>query len=317
MNNSSGLYRLIPVGIGLLVMLFMAAKGCQEGPFGRRQLIQLNPQEEAQLGAQAYQKVLAESRVVERGPAVDAVKEVGRRLALASTDPRFLERFKLRLDRHFDWEFRLLQSPEINAFCLPGGKVAVYTGILPVCETEAGLAVVMGHEIGHALARHGAERMAQAQLVQVGQIAVATSLGGMDPYQQQQIMGLLGLGAQYGVLLPFSRKHESEADHIGVLLMATAGYDPREAPKFWIRMAKATSSRGQPPQFQSTHPSHETRIHDLQNWVETEALALYEGSEHAPNRPLPSASALSARPPPPPLREPVKSGMKGKGYEFK
>jgi predicted Zn-dependent protease len=145
-----------------------------------------------------------------------------------------------------------------------------------VAETEDGLATVLGHEIGHALAHHGAERMAQQQLVQLGQLAVAQSIGDLDPRQQREVMGLLGAGSQFGILLPFSRKHESEADHIGLLLMAAAGYDPREAIDFWQRMEKIGG--GQRLEFTSTHPSHEHRARDLKHWL-TEAEPLYAASD--------------------------------------
>src|SRR5262249_7308555 len=159
-------------------------------------------------------------------------------------DPAIRKTLGIHDDLKLEWEFTVIRSRQVNAFCLPGGKVAVYTGILPVCRTDAGLAVVLGHEIGHALARHGAERMAQQELVQVGQVAVASSLGSLDPQKQQLILGVLGAGAQVGVLLPFSREHESEADHIGIILMAAAGYDPDEAPRFWVRMTEASKGGG-------------------------------------------------------------------------
>jgi len=148
----------------------------------------------------------------------------------------------------------------------------VYTGILPVCETESGLATVMGHEIAHALAHHGAERMAQQQLAEIGQLAVASSFGDLHPEQRRQILSLYNVGAQYG-LLKYSRTHESEADHLGVVLMAAAGYDPRESVKFWTRMDKQTGGSRQ-LEFTSTHPSHETRVRDLENW-QPEAKTFY------------------------------------------
>jgi predicted Zn-dependent protease len=152
----------------------------------------------------------------------------------------------------------------------------VYTGIVPVAQTEEGLATVLGHEIGHALAHHGAERMAQQQLVRLGQAAVAQSLSDLDPRQQREIMGLLGAGSQFGILLPFSRKHESEADHIGLLLMAAAGYDPNEAIHFWKRMESVGG--GKRSEFTSTHPSHEHRARDLEHWL-VEAEPLYAASD--------------------------------------
>lgn len=266
-----------PIIVALVLAILMMARGCQQGPFGRRQLVGLSSQQEAQLGAQAFRQVLSESEVIRSGPAVDAVERIGRRLARAAERPEVLEVIKLK-PQSFDWEFRLVRSKEVNAFCLPGGKVVVYTGILPVAKTEAGLATVMGHEIGHALAHHGAERMAQQQLVQLGQVAVASSMGDMSPEQRTAIMAAIGIGSRFGFELPFSRKHESEADHIGLILMADAGYDPRQASAFWERMEKLGGH--QPAEFASTHPSHERRADQLRHWL-SEALPLYEHSNKA------------------------------------
>jgi predicted Zn-dependent protease len=275
--------RLLPLLAGLIGVVAFIFYGCQEGPFGRRQLVTISPQQEAALGAQAFQEVLQKSDVVSSGPVVDAVRQIGRRLATAADQPEFRRALHLN-DTKFDWDFRVVRSKQVNAFCLPGGKVVVYTGILPVCQTEGALAAVMGHEIGHALARHGAERMAQQQAVQIAETAAAASLGDMDPDKQREIMGLLGAGASVGVLLPFSRKHESEADHIGVLMMAAAGYDPSEAAEFWQRMEKQTGTHT--PEFLSTHPSHATRIQEIRGWL-PEAQKFYEQSVPQRSRPLP------------------------------
>jgi predicted Zn-dependent protease len=276
--------RWLPLIFGIIAVGVMFIRGCETGPFGRSQLLVLSPEQEAQLGAQAFQQTLARSDVVTGGPAADRVREIGERIARVamSDDVRRLTRHKLQ---QFHWEFRVVRSRQVNAFCLPGGKVVFYTGILPVCQNDAGLAAVMGHEIGHALARHGNERMAQSQAVKILTSSAAMSLGNMDPHQQQQIMGLLGAGAQFGVLLPFSRDHESEADHIGIILMAAAGYDPHESIAFWKRMSQQ-SGGSKTPEWQSTHPSHETRIRDLEKWLD-EALPLYRKSQKQASRPLP------------------------------
>lgn len=282
-------FNLVPVAIGAVVVIGMMIKGCEEGPFGRQRVVGLTPQEESRLGAQAFREVLAKERPLpDSSPIVERVKTIGMRLAKASEDPTLREAVQLK-PMKFEWEFRVIPSKQINAFCLPGGKVVVYTGILPVCATDAGLATVMGHEIAHALGRHGAERIAQQKMVAVGQTALAVSMNDMDPRQRMTLMALMGVGTQVGILLPFSRSHESEADHIGLLLMAEAGYDPAEAPEFWQRMERATSSGGRQPEFLSTHPSPTTRIADLRRW-QKEAEAFYRKSNHQKSRLLPGVS---------------------------
>ncbi len=276
-NISRLVSRIFPILIGIVVMGMFAARGCQKGPFGRTQIVQMSPEQEKALGAQAYHEILSRSPVLPGGPIVDEVRSIGRRLAEASRDPELRKKMGIRWPTNFDWEFNVVRDRQINAFCLPGGKVVVYTGILPVAESDAGLATVMGHEIGHALARHGAERMAQQQLAKIGQLALAVSVRDMDPQKQRMLLGAFGAGAQLGILLPYSREHEAEADHIGILLMARAGYDPREAARFWVRMSKATSGN-KTAEFLSTHPSHERRIANLQNWL-SEALPIYERSD--------------------------------------
>jgi predicted Zn-dependent protease len=270
-------FRLAPLLLGLIALGGFWVYSCQEGPFGRRQHIVMGVPDEMRLGAQAFQQTLAETEV-ERDPAVnEAVTRVCRNLVAAATDPTFLERVKIP-KYEFEWQWRVVRSQQVNAFCLPGGKMVVYTGILPVCETEAGLAVVMGHEISHALCRHGAERMAQQQMVNIGQLATVGSISDMDPQAQRAVMTAFGMGAKYGVLLPYGRGHESEADKMGLYLMSIAGYDPANAPLFWERMTRATGGKGQPPEFASTHPGHERRVADLQV-LQNEVRPLYEASD--------------------------------------
>lgn len=236
---------------------------------GRHQKVAMSEQDQAKLGADAYNQVLQEDAadVVVSGPDAEMVQRVGERIARVADDPGY------------EWQFTLITSSEVNAWCLPGGKVAVYSGILPVAQDENGLAVVMAHEIAHAIAQHGAERMLQEQLTQVGLTAVSTTLGGLDPGARGAVLALFGAGAQFGVLLPFSRDMESEADHIGLIYMARAGYDPEAAVALWQRMAGQRAGP-QIPEYASTHPSDETRISNLQKWM-PEAKKEYEKVQSA------------------------------------
>lgn len=240
----------------VLAGLFMLFQYCGAQKFtnpetGRRSRVGMSPAEEKSLGFQAYQEVLSQSDVVSSGPEVDIVNRVVPKLVAATGDA----------GRDFDWQTSVVRSKQANAFCLPGGKVVVYTGILPIAGSEAGLATVLGHEIAHATSRHGAQRVLESSLAQTAMTGVQFSTGNMDPRDRAQLLALLGAGAQVGVLLPFSRKHETEADEIGLMYMARAGYDPEESIRFWQRMAEAGG--GQPPEFVSTHPSHGTRIENL------------------------------------------------------
>jgi len=278
----------VPLIIGLVLAGLVLVRGCQSGPFDRPQIVGMSPKDEVALGAQAYREVLAQERVLASGPLVDAVQRITTNLARATNEARFLEATRLKRN-DFPWEVRVVVSDQVNAFCLPGGKMVVYTGILPVARTEAGLAVIMGHEIAHALAHHGAERMAQQQLAQIAQVTAGTSIEGLTPSQRTAVMAAIGVGTQFGVLLPFSRSHESEADRVGLYLMAVAGYDPAEAPRFWERMMALERGKGRPPEFLSTHPATERRVRDLERW-QPEARALYAESSPAAgaDRPLPS-----------------------------
>ena len=174
----------------------------------------------------------------------------------------------------YHWEFNLIEDDKtINAFCMPGGKIAVYTGILPVTQDENGLAVVLGHEVAHALANHGGERMSQMMLAQLGATSLSVALSSQPALAKDLIMQAYGVGANVGVLLPYSRRHELEADHIGLILMARGGYDPRTAIPFWQRMNNVGGER--PPEFLSTHPTPEKRIEDIQKEI-PEAMKYYK-----------------------------------------
>jgi predicted Zn-dependent protease len=255
----------------VVALLILAA--CTAAPFTKRsQLILVSADEETQLGAQAYKEVLTKSRIDRSDTVVKPIEAVGRRLEQAADRPDYA------------WQFTVIDDPkQVNAFALPGGKVAVYTGLLPVAQTTSGLAVVLGHEIGHVVARHGAERISQGLVAQVGGSLLSAVVGGGPT--ANMILGAYGLGAQVGVLLPFSRTQESEADHIGLILMAKAGYDPRAAVAFWQRMEKQGGG-GKTPEFLSTHPSHGTREQQVQAWM-PEALRYYGTAPHAADDPLP------------------------------
>ena len=250
-------WRLIPIAIGLAVVgwQYLGAPAYTNPETGRTARLGLSADQETAIGLQGFHKVTVQSRVISSGPAYDQVMRVSKRLAAAIGN-----------DEHFDWQVAVLESPEQNAFCLPGGKMCVYTGILPITRSDAGLAVVLGHEMAHATCHHGAERVLHQNLTQTAMLGLQGSLGDLDYGQQRALMGLIGAGAQYGVLLPFSRSHESEADHLGLKYMVRAGYDPEEAAKFWTRMAESTTGKGT-PEFMSTHPLHETRIRQIQEWI--------------------------------------------------
>jgi predicted Zn-dependent protease len=263
------LFRVLPLAaVGLIVLFkfFSAEKVVKKvvNPVtGEKHRVALSSRDEAVLGLQSFQQILAQSDVVETGPEVEQVRRVARRLAAATGSD----------STNYQWAVSVIRSPIANAFCLPGGKIAVYTGILPLTQSDAGLAAVMGHEMAHATARHASQRLLQQDLLQTAMVGASVSLGDMDPEQRRAILGALGAGAQFGIILPFSRDHESEADEMGILYMARAGYDPRESIKFWERMAEAGGD--QPPQFMSTHPSHGSRIERLRKAM-PRAMAEYE-----------------------------------------
>ena len=260
--------------------------GCETNPYtGRKQLLMTSVNQEMQMGAQAYDQVNSDPNMrLSLDPReIEPVKRVAARIVEAAKRSKYSE-----MAKQFQWEVTVIKDDKTaNAFALPGGKMAVYTGIFPVAKTEAGLAAVMGHEVVHALARHGAERMSQGQVVNVGLQVVGAAIGmsGGNPMLGQATMAALGLGAQVGVLLPFSRKHESEADYVGILLAADAGYDPCESVALWERMAQLSTGGG-PAEFLSTHPSHDTRIDQLKEWM-PEALAIYQKRAKMPTTPLP------------------------------
>lgn len=261
--------KIAPLVIAALVILFQyfGAQKYTNPETGRVERVSMSPQQEQALGLQAYQEVLSSSQVIESGREAEVVNRVAHRIAAATG----------KASQDFQWEVSLVNSPQVNAFCLPGGKIVVYTGILPVAKNEAGLATVLGHEVGHGTARHGAQRVFQNSLMQTALVGAAYSLSNMDYQKRQTIMGLLGAGAQYGIILPFGREQESEADEMGLIYMARAGYDPRESIAFWERMTQTGGAR--PPEFLSTHPSHGARIEQLKALM-PRAMEEYEKSKN-------------------------------------
>ncbi|MBK8284662.1 MAG: M48 family metallopeptidase [Ahniella sp.] len=246
----------------------------QEASFtGRQQLVETSVEQDVALGLQAYQQILSEERgkVIREGEVPDMVRGIAQRLINAGPDVEALIRQGNNVQTEtpwdeFEWAVSVIESDQANAFCLPGGMMAVYTGILPVTQNDDALAAVMGHEIAHAILRHGAERMAHQKLTQIGTAAAGMASSDMDPQRQQMVMAAIGAGTKFGVLLPFSRDHESEADYVGLMLAAGACYDPEQAIGLWERMG-AQGGGQRPPEFMSTHPSSETRISKLREWM--------------------------------------------------
>lgn len=281
-EKAAGVIVAAAMAVGLSIL-----PGCETNPYtGRSQLLMTTVEQEMQMGAQAYAQVINDPKAkLSSDPReVEPVKRVADRIIDAAKRSKYAE-----MAKQFQWDVAVIKNDKTaNAFALPGGKMAVYTGIFPVAKNEAGLAAVMGHEVVHALARHGAERMSQAQLtnaaLQVAGAAAGASGGG--GLLSEAAMAALGVGAQVGVLLPFSRKHESEADYIGILLAADAGYDPRESVRLWERMGSMSGGAG-PAEFLSTHPGHETRIEQLKKWM-PEAMKIYQSKQAVPSADLPA-----------------------------
>ena len=258
----------------VVCLLILLPVSCATVPeTGRRQLLLVSPQEEVQLGLTEFDKMKKATPISHDAAANELVQRVGKRIAAVAPLPGA------------QWEFVVFDQPKTaNAFCLPGGKVGVYTGILPITKDEAGLATVIGHEVSHAVARHGAERISEGLLVQLGGVALDAALQNKSQSTHEVAMQAFGLTSAVGVMLPHSRGQESEADHLGLLYMARAGYDPRQAVEFWKRFASYNDKQGSHPiAFLSTHPVDDVRIKDL----EAELPRALEEYEKAGNRGLP------------------------------
>ena len=236
--------------IFLITLIFYA---CSPTPVSNRSTLILIPKaQEISLGKQSYNQILKKEKESEDAQLNEVVRRVGQRIIAVSHMPKL------------DWEIKLIESAQKNAFALPGGKIAIYTGILTVAKNEAGLATVMSHEIAHVIARHGAQRMTQQMLLQGAMIGAGLSM--KNRTQRNLVLTALGVGVLYGLTLPFSRSHESEADQIGLIYMAKAGYNPNEAIKFWQRFSKVKDQKG-PPEWASTHPADKTRMRGLRGYL--------------------------------------------------
>ncbi len=248
----------------LILLVFFGATSCKTNPFTGKSTLNFYPNSQIfPMAFAQYDQFLGENKIVTGTADAKMIESVGQRIASAAErwlsangHPGYLKDYK--------WEYNLVQDETVNAWCMPGGKIVFYTGILPITQTETGVAVVMGHEVAHALADHGAQRMSAGMLQQIG--AVAGNVAIKDPQKRNMFNQAYGLGSTVGVMLPFSRGHETEADRIGLQIMAIAGYNPDEAAELWKRM-KANAGGQAPPEFLSTHPSNDTRINNLTVWA--------------------------------------------------
>lgn len=256
--------------------LLVLAVGCGVAPItGRRQLVVIPADQMLSLSAQSYAQVLKENKVSNNQQYLSAVRNVGNRLTNAVE--RYLQQNNMQSAiQGFQWQYTVLQSKEANAWCMPGGQIAFYEGIMPICADENGIAVVMGHEIAHAIAQHGNERMSQQLALQLGGVALSEALSTKSETTQQIAMAAFGAGSALGVVLPYSRTHEYEADELGLYFMAMAGYDPRTAPAFWERMV--AQAGGRPPEFLSTHPDPTNRIKAMNRKI-SKAMQYYQDNK--------------------------------------
>ncbi|OYQ38096.1 peptidase M48 [Flavobacterium cyanobacteriorum] len=247
-------------------LLAIVAFGCSTNPFtGNKDLNFVSNDQIFPAAFQQYDQFLKENKVVKGTPEAQRVVTVGQKIKSAAEKYLNANGYQGYL-KDYQWEYNLVQDPAVNAWCMPGGKIVVYTGIMPIAKDEAGLATVMGHEVAHALVNHGAQRMSASQLQQLGAVGVGVATSGKSETTQQLFMQAYAGGSQVLGMLPFSRKHENEADEIGLTLMAIAGYNPEKAIEFWQRM-EASSGGGAPPEFLSTHPSGSTRIANIRSKI--------------------------------------------------
>ncbi len=252
--------------ISLIIVILFLSLSCTTVPItGRKQFIILPDYAMLSMSLQQYNEFLKTNKISSNQEQTQMVKKVGRKIQMA-VEQYFTDKNMSYTLKDYKWEFNLIESEEKNAWAMPGGKVVVYEGLLPITRDEAGLAVVMGHEIAHAIAKHGNERMSQGLIVQMGGMALTKAMAEKPEKTRRLWMTAFGVGAQFGVMLPFSRYQESEADHLGLVFMAKAGYDPNEAVEVWKRMAQMKEGQT-PPEFLSTHPSDETRIRKIKETI--------------------------------------------------
>lgn len=258
-----------------LLALPILVLACHRNAITGRNQLNLIPESEVQAMAfTEYKEFLSTNKVVENtNKDAVMVNRAGSRI-IEAIRKYYAEKGLSKELENFNWEVNLVSNNEPNAWCMPGGKIVVYTGILTYTQNEASLAVVMGHEIAHALARHGNERMSQGLVQQLGGVALSAAISSKPEQTRNIFMTSYGIGSNVGVMLPFSRKNELEADKLGLMFSALAGYDPREAIGFWQRMAKAGGSK--PPEFLSTHPADETRIQELQKIMDNTVANYYK-----------------------------------------
>ena len=249
------------IGVSMLFLMFMA---CSTNPFTGKQTMAIVPNSQLFPTAfQQYNQVLSQSKVVKGTSQSDMITRVGQRISIAAERWLNANGYEGYL-KDYQWEYNLIDNKTVNAWCMPGGKIVFYTGILPIAESETGVAAIMGHEVAHALANHGQQRMS-ADLIQQG-VAVAGNVAIQNDNDREAFNQYYGIGSAVGVMLPFSRSHETEADKIGLILMAMAGYNPSEAAELWKRM-KANSGGNAPPEILSTHPSNDSRIQEITSLV--------------------------------------------------
>jgi len=245
---------------------FLILYACAKVPLtGRNQLAAIPSNEINALSVDSYRQVIEQDGLSKNQGYIDQVNRVGKNITAAVELFMTQNNLQNKIE-NFKWEYNVIASEQMNAFCMPGGKIAFYEGIMPVCHDDNGVAVVMSHEIAHAIAQHGNERMSQALIVNLGGVALSEALNSQPQMTQDLAMAAFGVGSQVGIMLPYSRLHESEADELGLYFMAMAGYDPQKAPEFWQRMLDQGGER--PPEFLSTHPDPENRIDDLNKNME-------------------------------------------------